>query len=267
MKASSADGESEPRETPWPSVLKIPADEFQQSYAIAQLAVKLCQLKMEKLTAPLEKQNLDPETFLAKAWKLIQNARDHVLRPQTNAEYLVAHSGSHEAAENVVGRILSASRVPFEKLCDPKRNKGDTETIKLSDAQAGKPIEVEWKVYRGEGGERAFDNLFRKYWFDIGEKWKRGDEEIGTVQLRDTERRLRRVNFYSEAERKELAKIARKKNAWKERGEIMLKSWKQHGVPPADFLALVSSRRERDNRVENLKKKPKRKRRRQLKAR
>ncbi len=160
MKASSADGQSEPKEMPWPRVPKLSGDEFQQSFAVAQLAVKLCELKKAATKVPLEKDNLDPQKCLAQAWELIQSAREHVARPQTNAEYLAAHGGSHEAAENVVGSTLSASRVSFKKLCDPGRNKGGPEIIKLPDVETGKTIEVEWRVYRGKGGERAFDNLF-----------------------------------------------------------------------------------------------------------
>jgi hypothetical protein len=163
---------------------------------------------------------------LAEAWELIQSASAHVSRPQTNAEYLVTEAGSDGAAENVVGSTLSASRVPFEKLCDPERNKGDTEIIKLSDVETGKTIEVEWRVYRGKGGERAFDNLFWDYWcansIPAWHWWA--------------------VRMY---------------------GEKLLASWKCGGVPPNDFPALARFRRERNNkRAANLKKKPKPKRRR-----
>jgi len=71
---------------------------------------------------------------------------------------LVAHGFSHEAAETALARILSAPRVPFEKLCDPEyRNKDDSVTIRG----------IDWKVYRSE---RGFDNLLWNYWRDIGEK-------------------------------------------------------------------------------------------------
>ena len=133
-------------------MLQIGRDEFEQSLAVAQLAVKLCDLKTATSKAPLEKENPDPEKYLADAWKLIQSAREHVSRPQTDAEYLVARGGSHEAAENVVGRIRSKSRIQFRKLCDPEyRNKEDAVTIHGET----------WKVYRSE---RAFDNLFWSYW-------------------------------------------------------------------------------------------------------
>src|SRR4030095_4893006 len=96
----------------WPQVPKIAnADEFQQSFAIAQLAVRLCELRRMTSKIPPEKENLDPKKFLEQAWEFIQNARERVLRPQTNAEYLIAHDGSHDAAENVVERVLSASPV------------------------------------------------------------------------------------------------------------------------------------------------------------
>jgi hypothetical protein len=232
MKPASADGQNESTEKPWPSGLEIASsDEFQQSFAVAQLAVKLCELeKAELKDKPLEKANASPEKFLEEAWKLIQSAREHVSRPQSNAEYLEAHNGSHEAAENVVGRILSASRVRFENLCNSEKNKGDTEIIKLPDAETGKTIKVEWRVYRGKGGERAFDNLFWAYWcansIPAWHWWA--------------------VRMY---------------------GEKLLASWKRDGVPPNDFLALARFRTERDNRAENLKEKPKREALEELKAR
>jgi hypothetical protein len=175
MKAELADGQNESTEAPWPGVLQMGRNEFEQSLAVAQLAVKLCDLKTANSKVPLEKENPDPEKYLADAWKLIQSAGRHVLRAQTHAEYLVAHGGSPEAAENVVGSILSASLVPFEKLCDPDRDKGDTEIIKLPDVETGKTIDVPWKVYRSE---RGFDDLFWDYWRDISEirdreAWKR----------------------------------------------------------------------------------------------
>jgi hypothetical protein len=98
---------------------------------------------------------------------------------------------------------------------------------------------VKWAVYRSE---RGFDDLFWKYWRDIGEKWKGGDQEIGTTQELDTQGMPRRVNFYSESEREELAKFARDTDAWKKYGEQLLESWKKDGVPPADFLALACFR-------------------------
>jgi hypothetical protein len=54
------------------------------------------------------------------------------------------------------------------------------------------------------------------------------------------------------------------KQLWKERGQSVLVSWKRDGVPPAHFLALADFRRERENRAANLRKKPKRKRRRRM---
>src|SRR5438477_9077783 len=103
----------------WPSVLKIDNDEFRQSYAVAQLAVKLSELEMAKQSTALLKQNLDPAEFLDKAWKLIESARDRVLREQTGVEYLVSHGGAAEAADAVVERKLNRARIPFQKLCDP----------------------------------------------------------------------------------------------------------------------------------------------------
>ena len=219
MRSTPGNGANELSE--WPSVLKIANDEFQQSVAVAQLAVKLWENKIARVQGPLEKDKVrdeGPQKFLEEAWKLIQSAREHVLREQTDADYLAAHGGSHEAAENVVGRILSKLRIQFRKLCDPKRNKGGTEIITLSDVETGKTIEVEWRVYRGEGGERAFNNLFWDYWcansIPAWHWWA--------------------VRIY---------------------GEKLLALWKGYGVPPNDFLALAKFRRERDNRAANLQKK------------
>jgi hypothetical protein len=153
MKPASADGQNESAEKPWPSVLEIASsDEFQQSFAVAQLAVKLCE--MEKV-APAALM-LNPDEYLGKAWELIKKAREHVTRSQTGTEYLVGHGGSDEAAEKVIGRRLQESRVPFRKLCDEDRNQGDSEPIHG----------MEWKVYMSE---RGFDGLFRAYWTAICE--------------------------------------------------------------------------------------------------
>jgi len=77
MKASSAHGQSEPKETPWPSVPKIPGDEFQQSFAVAQLALKLWQASKTSNVKLIEKS--DPKDFLADAWELLESAREHVI--------------------------------------------------------------------------------------------------------------------------------------------------------------------------------------------
>jgi hypothetical protein len=252
MKPTSVNSQIESADPLWPSVLRIKGDEFQQSFAVAQLAVKLCEIKIARSKVPLEKENLTPEKFLAEAWKLIESAREHLLRPQTDVEYLAEQGGNKGALTEVFNRRFET--VPFQKLCDPKRNKGDSETLDG----------IEWKVYLSE---RTFDDLFWKYWHHIGERWKRGDQEIGTVRELETKGKPRKNNFYSESERKRLAARTRNTDAWKRRGKLLLNSWKRNGVPLADFLALARFRRERDNRAENLKKKPKRKRWQQLKAR
>lgn len=203
MKHTSADSQNESKETtPWPSVLRIARDEFEQSLAVAQLAVELSQLKKAATRIPLEKEKLDPKDFLAEAWELIHSAREQVLRSQTNAEYLAKHGGRDEAMEDVVGRILEASYVPFKKICDANRKKDHTEMIHG----------VKWKVYRSE---RGFYDLFQAYWRYIGEQWK-----------------AKQIAGYSEA--------ARDTAGWKERGKILFDSWKTNGVPPNTFLALAS---------------------------
>lgn len=87
MKRESADKQDGSGDTLWPTVLKIQnGEEFRQSLALAELAVRLCELKISKTkTAPTEKENLDPEKFLDKAWRLVQKAREHVSREQTDA--------------------------------------------------------------------------------------------------------------------------------------------------------------------------------------
>jgi hypothetical protein len=214
---STPDGANELPE--WPSVLKIANDEFQQSVAVARLAVKLWENKIARVQVPLEKDKVrdeGPQKFLEEAWKLIQRAREHVLREQTDADYLAAHGGSHEAAENVVGHIRSKSRIQFRRLCDPKRNKGDRELIVLRDAVTGERIEVDWLMYRGAGGERAFDTMFRSYW-------------------------EARSRIEDEGEREEC-------------GRRVLASWKKDGVPGNDFRRFARFRREADDRSANLKK-------------
>ena len=230
----------------WPTVLKIQdGEEFRQSLALAELAVRLCELKISKpKTAAIEKENLDPKKFLEQAWELIQSARQQVLRPQTDAEYLAERTGSQEAEENFVARTLGASRVPFKKLCDSERNKGDRELING----------VQWKVYTTE---RGFDDLFVEYWRDIGAKWKANDHEVGTMVQDDTKGNRSRLNLYSEDERKQLAILASDKDEWENQGQILLEGWKRDGMPPQDFLALAKFRRERDKRSANLKKNPK----------
>jgi hypothetical protein len=50
MTSASGNSENESTETPeWRSVLRISNDKFQQSVAVAELAVKLCTLQQEKL--------------------------------------------------------------------------------------------------------------------------------------------------------------------------------------------------------------------------
>lgn len=270
MKRISANSQNESADAdehslgdrPWLSVLRIAqGDEFQQSFAVAQLAVKLWEINKANSRALAEKENLAAEKFLAEAWKLIETAREYVLRPQTDVEYLATYGGTRDALGNVIGRLYTSNNVPFQKLCDPERNKVGTKTINgieyNVDRSNTEPINgIDWKVYLSE---RGFDDLFWRYWSDIGEKWKGGDQEIGTVQELDTKGKPRRVNFYSESDRKELATLASDMDAWEKRGELLLDSWKRNGVPIADFSALAEFRKAHDNRAANLKK-PKRRR-------
>jgi hypothetical protein len=233
----------------WPTTLNLAPDEFQQCLAVAQLAVELCELKKANTKVPLEKENLNPEKFIIEAWKLIQSARDHVLRAQTDTEYLVSHGGTAEAAEDVVERKQSASLVPFKKLCDPKRKMGDSETIHG----------VIWKMFTTK---RGFDDLFWAYWHDIGQKWRNpttrkdcGWLKTGAIKPDGTPQR---VQMYSDDERQALAALAGDEDKWKVRGQQVLASWKRNGVPPNDFLALAKFRGERNKgRVGNLEKRAK----------
>jgi hypothetical protein len=204
-------------------------EECHLSVAVAQLAVKLCELKKANSNAPPEKENLDPKNFLADAWELIEAAREHVSPPV---------GMSQEEAEQSLNKKLL---VPFKKLCDPKRNKGDSETL----------CGEHWKVYTTK---RAFDDLFLAYWHDIGEKWKNSKqaEEQGKLRFDGNS-----VQMFSKAECAALAKLASDTRAWEEYGKKKLASWKRDGVPIADVLALARFRRERDKRAENLPKKRK----------
>jgi hypothetical protein len=50
VNSASADGGNESGEKSWPRVLQIASsEEFQQSFAVAQLAVKLCELQKREL--------------------------------------------------------------------------------------------------------------------------------------------------------------------------------------------------------------------------
>ena len=242
MKPTKIDGQNGLLEPTWPNLLQIPSHEFEQSYAVAQLAARLCDIKIAQSKVPLEKENADPKNFLPKAWELIQSAREHVLRPQTDEEFLVQNQGTKGLAI-LLERKDRASRISFKKLCDPNRSKGDTKTI----------LGVSWKLYHSEAG---FDDLFWRYWQDIGDRWKNGDQEIGTMLEFDTKGKRRRIDFYSEKERKGMrfrARLTSRRRGWKARGQVLLNFWKQEGLPPSDFLALAEFRRTHDKRAANLK--------------
>jgi hypothetical protein len=120
LKPASADKKGESTKT-WPRVPRIEGDEFQQSVAVAQLAVQLCEMEKVALGALM----LDPDKYLGKAWELIKKAREHVLRPQTDIEYLIEQGSPREALAEVIGRHDRERMIPFASLCDPNRNKGD----------------------------------------------------------------------------------------------------------------------------------------------
>jgi hypothetical protein len=158
-----------------------------------------------------------------------QNESGEELRSQTDVEQFLTTGGDDQALKKMFGDKLRKALIPFQKLCNHERKKGDTEMIHG----------VKWKVYRSEQG---FNDLFWAWWWSTGEKWKRGDQEIGTVQELDAQGMPRRVDYFGESEREEFAKFAHDTDAWKQHGEQLLESWKKDGVPPSNFLALACFR-------------------------
>jgi hypothetical protein len=228
MKAEPADGQNRSTQMQWQRVPKIASEAFQQSYAVAQLALKLCELERANPTVKQQdKCSLRPEKFLEEAWKLIDKARDRVLRSETDDEYLARHGGSLEAGKVVVGRILPNVRIPFQRLCDSGRNEGDSEQIRVSYPDTGRHEEIDWKVLISEKG---FDKLFSRYWDATGVIPR---PTRGLLYMRATIRQ--------------------------EYGAKLLASWKRDGVPVADLLALARFRREGDKRTLNLTKTSKQK--------
>jgi hypothetical protein len=241
--------------------LKIADGEvFQQSVAVARLAVELWKASKTSNVKLIEKAS--PKDFLADAWELIESARGISMRPATPVEYMAQGDGSWEELAQALSHVAEPN-VSFELLCDPERKGGATEPIEVFDAESGKRIEVEWKVYRSP---QAFDNLFRRYWCDIGEKWKRGDPKIGTMPeldiagkpLLDKNGKPRRINYEPQRYRIILKALVGVPHAWKDYGKDVLKRWKQNGVPLGDFLALAEFRRSQDKRAANLKRPKKR---------
>jgi hypothetical protein len=88
------------------NVLRMADEEFQQSCAVAQLAVKLCELKKAELKWPSERASARPEEFLEEAWNLIQRAREHVLRRATAAEIMIAGGQNDDAPKKAVHDAL-----------------------------------------------------------------------------------------------------------------------------------------------------------------
>ena len=210
MKPGSADGENEGEALRRSGVPELGQEEFAQSLAVAQLAVKLCELAIGNPINQSNKAELTAEKFVADARALIKKAREHVSVP------LPGMGWSGDEAQDFVAGVLAESRVTFVRLCDCGRNKGDRELIVLRDAVTGETIEVDWLMYRGAGGERAFDTMFRSYW-------------EATSRIED------------EGEMEEC-------------GRRVLASWKKDGVPGNTFLRFARFRREADDRSANLKK-------------
>jgi len=272
----------------WPSVLRIGSSEdFQQSLAVAQLAFQLWQESETSNVKLIEKAS--PKGLSGGCVGVDWGRYACVVRPQSNKEYLAFEGGTDEAMEKVVDRILQEP-VPFKKLCDPERNKGAVEIIELQDAVTRKPIEAEWMVYHTK---KAFDDLFWAYWGGIREERKkkfslnperydkrRIDAELADVRSQikmredalagasaDEREELKKALEVFGVKRMELeqrmyhADLVNDDDAWKQRGQKVLDSWKKNGLLSNTFLALSRCRKARDNRAANLKKKPKRKRR------
>ncbi len=104
------DSQNESGEAPASRVPKLPGEEFHQSIAVAQLAVKLCELKKIELKWPSERAAARPEKFLEEAWRLIRRASEHVLRPATVMEIMTAGRWTAEALEKAIGAKLRIAR-------------------------------------------------------------------------------------------------------------------------------------------------------------
>jgi hypothetical protein len=243
MKTTGADNRNGSAQAQWPKVPKIASEEFQQSCAVAQLAVRLCDLKKASTSEPPEQENREPKDFLGEAWELIQAARKHV-------------SQSPPKPEDLVERVLPG--VPFSMLCDPDRKNeievtrdGVTYKRTLSDTETIHGIE--WKVYRTK---KAFYELFQAYWNNFGDKWRspRKAKEQSKLKFDGNS-----VQMYTKDEREQMAALASDEHKWKARGKQVFDTWEKDVVPLADFFALAKFRREHDHRAANLPKKPKRK--------
>jgi hypothetical protein len=95
MRSTPGNGANELPE--WPSVLKIANDEFQQSVALAQLAVGRCELKKTNSRVPLEKENLDPHTLEASGEEVY-----YVAPYFHTTEELNTHYSNRTVAENSI---------------------------------------------------------------------------------------------------------------------------------------------------------------------
>jgi hypothetical protein len=180
----------------WPErIAKIAPGQLSAANCVAQLAVQLCKLKNQaeidrfevekkryfnersKLSSYPEKQHdldkdwgkrtedhhrlLTPAGYLPEAFNLLEKAREIATRPKTGGEYLAEHRGNKEALEKLLGNTIRQNWIPFEKLCDPERNRGATEDIHG----------ISWKVYRGNDALRQFEKLFYPYWKQqVGDK-------------------------------------------------------------------------------------------------
>jgi hypothetical protein len=141
--------------------------------------------------------------------------------------------------EKIVEDRRREALIPFHKLCNSERNRGDTEMIHG----------VRWKVFRSE---RRFDNLFRAYCRDLGQKWKEGNPPVSMYRRMDSKSgtigdglgwvpwAIPAKRRYPEAECEKISALARDTDAWEKEGEQRLQSWKKDGMPTTDFLALAS---------------------------
>ena len=148
------------------------------------------------------------------------------LRSESFTEKWLAAGGTNEAYDKTFEENQRKALIPFHELCDSER-KGDTGTIQG----------VRWKICRSEG---EFDSLFWPYWRDRGQKLAEGNPLILVYYPRGSAIDSTPLEVrYSEAACEQMSALARDPDAWEKEGEKLLKSWKEDGVPLADFLALT----------------------------
>ena len=279
------------RESPeedWLRVVQIPAEQLPVAESVARLAIELCKLKKEaelvdfearkknyerernKTIYLKEKQTqleedwkketqrhlqlLTPVGYIPEAWKLLLEARAQATQPQSFEEFLKANLDDPDAMEKALDKRDRDRLIPFRKLCDPERNRGDSE-----------PIDgIEWRVFAGKKGsaERDFKELFWRYWSHVGKRWqaweKNPHESFVPIAYPDVPSiRVLYWRPHSDNEIARTAEVARDAAEWRRRGLAVLSEWKQDGIRPSDFRSLAGFRKqEAAAKVGNLKGQP-----------